>query len=197
MTKKVKSGIIGGVVVATLIIAAIWVSIFRGRIISEAEAKTIAFEHASVEYINVEMLNVYLDKDDFIRTYEIQFYVGNIRYQYDIDARNGNIKDFEVEGMSRNNQNTNNTNNNSNGTENTNNQTNTNQQVNLTEADAKKLALDRVPGAIESDIWLRRDYEDGRVVYEGTIIYDRMEYDFEIDANNGTFYSWEVESVYD
>lgn len=66
----------------------------------------------------------------------------------------------------------------------------------LTEEEAKKLALDRVPGASEKDIRkFKMDREDGRAEYEGEIIYDGMEYEFEIDAESGAFTEWEQEVV--
>ena len=38
-----------------------------------------------------------------------------------------------------------------------------------------------------------RDYENGRLEYEGEIHYNGYEYDFEIDADTGTITKWEVE----
>lgn len=67
------------------------------------------------------------------------------------------------------------------------------QTVLLTEEDAMTLALSKVPGAAESDVRIHRDYDDGRTIYEGSIIYDNIEYDFEIDANSGKIVEWEEE----
>ena len=68
----------------------------------------------------------------------------------------------------------------------------------LSEADAKKIALEQVPGAKESDIReFEVDYDDGRLEYEGSILYDELEYEFEIDGYSGAIRSWEVESIYD
>ncbi len=73
----------------------------------------------------------------------------------------------------------------------------TNQGI-LSEADAKKVALEKVPGAQESDIrgW-KLDRDDGRQEYEGSIFFEKMEYEFEIDATTGEIISWEAESIYD
>lgn len=55
-------------------------------------------------------------------------------------------------------------------------------------------ALARVPGAtVANVIEFNRDYENGRLEYEGEIHYNGYEYDFEIDADTGTFTKWEVE----
>ena len=62
---------------------------------------------------------------------------------------------------------------------------------------ARQTALARVPGATESHIRIHTDYDDGRTVYEGKIIYNSMEYDFEIDAATGNIIDWDAESIYD
>ena len=55
-------------------------------------------------------------------------------------------------------------------------------------------ALARVPGAtVANVIEFNRDYENSRLEYEGEIHYNGYEYDFEIDADTGTFTKWEVE----
>jgi uncharacterized membrane protein YkoI len=87
----------------------------------------------------------------------------------------------------------------------------------LTEAQAKDLALARIPGGalIEAgaehneprgaldivstqegavSIQLHLDYDDGRYVYEGEIIRGQDEYDFELDAVTGRFIEWEHDS---
>ena len=35
--------------------------------------------------------------------------------------------------------------------------------------------------------------DDGRQIYEGEIYYNRMEYEFEIDASTGTIIEWSAE----
>lgn len=67
------------------------------------------------------------------------------------------------------------------------------QQVALSQEEAIAMALERVPGASEQDIRIELDYDDGQYKYEGDIIYDQKEYEFEIDANSGTFLEWSEE----
>ena len=68
----------------------------------------------------------------------------------------------------------------------------------ISEAEAKKIALAQVPGAKESDIrGFEVDYDDGRLEYEGSIYFNEMEYEFEIDGFSGAIRSWHVESIYD
>ena len=60
--------------------------------------------------------------------------------------------------------------------------------------EAVQSALARVPGATVVNVTeFNRDYENGRLEYEGEIHYNGYEYDFEIDADTGTFTKWEVE----
>lgn len=70
--------------------------------------------------------------------------------------------------------------------------------VSISESTAKQTALNRVPGASASNIYkFKLDFDDGRWEYEGTIIYNQMEYEFTIDANTGSIVEWDVESIYD
>lgn len=60
--------------------------------------------------------------------------------------------------------------------------------------EAVQSALARVPGATMTNVTeFNRDYDRGRLEYEGEIHYNGYEYDFEIDADTGTFTKWEVE----
>ena len=73
-----------------------------------------------------------------------------------------------------------------------------NSSTEISDAEAKKIALAQVPGAKESDIReFEVDYDDGRLEYEGSIYYGEMEYEFEIDGYSGAIRSWEAESIYD
>ena len=59
--------------------------------------------------------------------------------------------------------------------------------------EAVQSALARVPGATVTNVTeFNRDYENGRLEYEGEIHYNGYEYDFEIDADTGIFTKWEV-----
>lgn len=60
--------------------------------------------------------------------------------------------------------------------------------------EAVQSALARVPGATIANVTeFNRDYDRGRLEYEGEIHYNGYEYDFEIDADTGTFTKWKVE----
>ena len=57
--------------------------------ISADRAKQIALSHAGVS--GASFTKVKLDTDDGVRVYEIEFKVGNVEYEYDIDASSGAI----------------------------------------------------------------------------------------------------------
>lgn len=145
-------------------------------------AKEIALSHAGLAEANVTFVTAKLDTEDGKQEYEIEFYSGNTEYDYDIDASTGEILsyDYDAENYSA-----------SGSTQSGDNSTY------IGEEKAKSIALEKVSGATESDIRLYLDYEDGMAVYEGSIVFDSMEYEFEIDATTGTIVDWNVESVLD
>ena len=65
--------------------------------------------------------------------------------------------------------------------------------VAVTLEEAQNIALERVPGASAQNISIELDEDDGWYIYEGDIVYDGMEYEFEIDANTGNILKWEEE----
>lgn len=152
--------------------------------IGEEKAKQIALEHAGVKESDAIFVHVKLDYDDGIAEYEVEFYVANEEYDYDIDASTGAIRsfDYELENYPA-----------------ANNipDKDSNDSGLISEADAKAIALAKVSGASESNIRIKLDHDDGKTVYEGKIIHEEIEYEFEIDAATGNFLEWDAESVYD
>lgn len=147
-------------------------------IISEEEARSIALTDAQVEAEAVTNIRIKFTVDDGRQVYDVEFYVTNQEYDYEIDAVTGEIteKDMEIENDFGS-------------------QATSDASVSIEEA--KKIALDKVPGATEKDIHIGLDYEDGKSLYEGTIFYEQIEYGFEIDAQDGKIWSWEAESIWD
>ena len=145
--------------------------------ISEEEAKQIALKDAGVKESDVSGMRTHPQTDDGTKEYEVDFYVGDKEYDYDIDASDGTIrsKDTEIEDDF--------------GTDRT--------DVKVSKDTAIKKVLAKVKGAQESDVRIHLDEDDGRQIYEGSVIYEEMEYDFEIDASTGKILEWEAESVYD
>ncbi|MGX8714286.1 MAG: PepSY domain-containing protein [Lachnospiraceae bacterium] len=64
----------------------------------------------------------------------------------------------------------------------------------LTKDEAIAIVIKRVKGAKPSHIRsIELDHEDGRWQYEGELVYKGIEYEFEIDAQNGNILDWEID----
>jgi len=67
------------------------------NVIGVDSAKSIALNHAGLS--SASFTNAYLDYDDGIRVYDIEFTSGNKEYDYEIDAHTGNILDCDVDRL--------------------------------------------------------------------------------------------------
>ena len=67
----------------------------------------------------------------------------------------------------------------------------------LLEDDAVQIVLEKVPGATKKNVRMKLEQDDGRQIYEGSVIYEETEYEFEIDAADGMILEWEENSIYD
>lgn len=144
--------------------------------VDEETAQKIALEHAGVKATDATITKSKLDYEGRRQVYEIEWYAGGKKYDYEIAVDTGEVLssgyDEKTTGWSDSN------------------------SVTVSEADAKQTALGRVSGATEKDIYeWQFDYDDGRPEYEGKIIYGGTEYEFTIDASSGAVVEWEAETV--
>lgn len=65
--------------------------------IGKAKAKSIALKDAGVSASSATFTKTKLDYEDGIRVYEIEFYTNSAKYEYEINARTGKIRDVDVE----------------------------------------------------------------------------------------------------
>lgn len=140
--------------------------------ITEEEAKAIAFQNAQVAPEAVTAIRVKKDIDDGISVYDVEFYVQNKEYDYEIQAADGAILsvDYEVEEDF---------------------QTGANTAGVISEAEAKQIVLSRLPEATEQNIYIRLDTDDGIQEYEGEVVVNNTKYEFEINAQTGEITNWE------
>ena len=194
---------------AAMILAAIAGSLAGcGRIadIGKDKAADIALEDASLSESDVTRLRISKDTDNGKGIYEVEFTMNTTEYEYEILASNGDIlsADFkELQGSSDPQpqgsndpqpQGSSDPQPQGSGSHDSSNHGAVPQaDVQISSEQASKLALDRVPGATEQDLKIELDYDDGYYKYEGDIIYDQKEYEFEIDANTGDFLEWKEE----
>lgn len=68
-------------------------------IIDVEEAKRIALDHAGLSADAVKHMNAYLEYDDGMEQYEVQFYEGTTEYEYSIDAVNGTVLGYNMESI--------------------------------------------------------------------------------------------------
>ena len=143
--------------------------------VDEAAAQKIALEHAGVKAADATITKSKLDYEDGRQVYDIEWYVGGAKYDYEIATDTGEIisSAYEEKTMGAD-----------------------SKSVTVSEADAKKTALDRVSGATDKNLYeWKLDYEDGHPEYEGKIIYGGTEYEFTIDAATGSVMEWDAEKV--
>lgn len=142
--------------------------------ISREEALNRACVHAGVAAADVTRMEIEFDSEGGIMVYEVEFLVDDMEYEYDIDARTGEVIKFKTEDRSS--------------------------VVSKTqpepsaaasyigEAAAKAAALSHA-GVAESDtkyIHGYLDYDNGRPVhYDVEFVAGNVEYDYEIDLYTG------------
>lgn len=149
--------------------------------LTKKEALKIAREEAGVKAKEIDHSKVDLDYDDGILSYDVEFYVGDKKYDYEIEANTGEIlaKDFEIERDFLKEESSN------------------KEEAKITKKEAKKIALEKVEGASDENIRVKLERDDGKLIYEGKILYDGTEYEFEINAKSGKIIGWESESEWD
>jgi len=155
-----------------------------GEYIGEARAKSIALEHAGISEAQVTFIKAYLDYENGYVVYDVEFYSGSTEYDYEIDAVNGTILEFDrdIEYFSIP----------------ANSSATTDAGQYIGEARAKSIALEHA-GVSESQITFIKaylDYDDGYVVYDVDFYSGETEYDYEIDAVNGTVLEYDREIEY-
>lgn len=71
--------------------------------IGKEKAKNIALKNAGISAKNVKKIEIELDADDGIIVYDIDFIANNIEYEYEINAKTGDIIKKETEKKTNNN----------------------------------------------------------------------------------------------
>lgn len=145
--------------------------------ITADRAKELALTHAGVKAADAVFLKAKLDWDDGRAEYDVEFYVGNTEYDYDIDAITGTVLSFDqdIEGWQP---------------------AASGDSGTITSQQARELAV-----KYASDRGIKNaavvkcelDWDDGRQIYELELRSGQTEYDCEIDAAAGTVLSWKID----
>ncbi|HIQ97392.1 MAG TPA: PepSY domain-containing protein [Candidatus Limivivens merdigallinarum] len=144
---------------------------------SAEEAESLALEYAELTSEDVTQLRSEMDQDDGRTEYEVEFNYGNLECSYELNGETGEVLKFSYEVIDKS-------------------LLSDLPDGPITLEEASELALSQVDNAAESDIRLEEDQDDGRTVYEGKIIFDNVQYEFEIDAASGEITDWSAESVF-
>ncbi len=144
---------------------------------SEIEPLSIALAHAGLTQDQVSRSRIEEDFDDGLHIYEVEFFSADgVEYSYDIKADDGTILSFDQDAEYL--------------------LPPSSQDAGMVSEDqAKQSVIERVPGAAAEDVSVLLKRDDGRMEYEGRLIYDNMLYEFKIDAYSGLIVEWEAENL--
>lgn len=146
-------------------------------IISEEEARSIALTDAQVEAEAVTNIRIKLTVDDGRQVYDVEFYVTNQEYDYEIDAVTGEITEKDMKSKMF--------------------QEPGNFRCSVSIEEAKKncwIKFRVLRKKIYISVWTMRMVSR---YMRGQYFMMQIEYEFEIDAQNGKIWSWEAESIWD
>lgn len=169
--------------------------------IGQEKAKQIAFEKAGVTQSDVQKMEIEMDYEYGVMIYEIEFDANGYEYEYDINATTGEILKNKQEPNDDGwfNQNSSQTGQN-NGQTSSGSQsgqsTQTNQGNYIGQEKAKQIALEHAGVSQDNlrKLEIDLDEEHGVMVYEVEFeTYDRMEYEYNIDALSGAVLKYEKE----
>ena len=152
--------------------------------IGEAKAKSVALSHAGISESSTSYIYAKKDWDDGRWVYDVEFWADGKEYDYEILASNGTILSYDYDAEYQWSGST--------GTG------STSSTADIGEAKAKSVALNHA-GISESDtsyIYAKKDWDDGRSVYDVEFWADGKEYDYEILASDGTILSYDYDAEY-
>lgn len=147
--------------------------------ISVDEAKSAAYAHAGVAESDVVYVETDFDSEHGVMVYEVEFYAGNVEYEYDINAQTGEVVKYA--------------------------QQNTGTSIPsgsvsgdyIGETAAKEAALSHA-GVSEADVcWLKADFDsdDGIYLYELEFAANGVKYDYDVNALTGDIVKFEQEQT--
>ena len=145
--------------------------------ITEAQARQIALKDAGLTEDQVTFVRSQVDYDDGVKEFEVEFYAGNMEYDYDIDAASGAIrsKDQDCEFYAP----------------------TAGQAAGgaVTKEQALETALNHagVSKANASYVQVHKDYDNGMEQFDVKFYVGMTEYSYDIDANTGRIVDYDIE----
>jgi uncharacterized membrane protein YkoI len=159
-----------------------------GQYIGEAQANSIALEHAGVSEDQTAFIGVHLDYGGRRVDYDVDFYAGGAKYEYEVDAVSGDILEFDHEtkrdaGAG------------GGAAEQPPQPAGAGAGAYIGETQAKSIALSSAE-LTESQVRrmkVKLDREHGKTVYEVEFKSGRTEYEYDIDAVSGAILESDIE----
>jgi len=180
--KKISTLSILGILGATVLSGSLMTFAANSSYIGVEKAKAIALKDAKVS--DVTFVKAKLDTEDGVKVYDVEFYKGNVEYDYEIDAITGQIreKDLDIENYTI--------------PQKKNKNKNSNNKAYIGVDKAKKIALKDAGVSDVIFVKVKLDYDDGVRVYDIEFYKDNVEYDYEIDATTGKIREkdWDIEN---
>lgn len=166
--------------------------------ISETEAQNIALEDAGLNQNDVSFTKTNLDRDDGRSQYDIEFIASadNTKYDYEIDAESGAILSVDRETGRSGNTTSNSTQQNNTTQQQQNTTTGPQAAGEITADESKSIALQHA-GLAEADVLyvnVEYDRDDGRTEWSVDFSTQTTEYDYEINAADGSIIKAETEA---
>lgn len=157
------------VIIIVLLVAVLWL-VFRTKI-SKSEALDLVYKYTGLNESSVNYIKI--EKDIFDNKYEVKLNDGNYNYEIEVDAKTGDITDFEKDPIS-------NLNTSGSGEQN-------NSKEYKTKEEVKKIVLNHANINEENAVFTKVDLERelNIMIYEIEFIYNNLEYEYEIDAITG------------
>lgn len=143
------------------------------EILTKKQAEAIAIEDANIKEKDIYGLHTKKENYYGIDIYDVEFFVDQKEYNYNIDVNTGEILAMEYEVDKK-------------------------DYINLMgnpvdEQMAKELVKQQIPGVTDRDINIRREQENDFWQYEVFVEYKGINYEISIDKNTGTFVEWKWE----
>jgi hypothetical protein len=193
--KKISTLSILGILGATVLSGSLMTFAANSSYIGVEKAKAIALKDAKVS--DVTFVKVKLDTDDGVKVYDVEFYKGNVEYDYEIDAITGQIreKDLDIENYTipqkkvapkKDNTQKQSQNQAQNQSQAQNQAQPQNYSGDIGAERAKSIALGDAGVSGVNFTKVQIDYEDGVKVYDVEFHKDNKEYEYEIDAATGS-----------
>lgn len=188
-----KKAIIVTVCMVVVIVTASVLAV-KSTLITKAEAKAVALGDTGLSEAEASALRTRLEFDDGRFQYEVDFYSNGTEYEYLIQAKDGEIIARDIDGDGNSNHDVQNL------PQNTGNQfaadKNSSMQSQENSPDEAKAAALKDAGLSESDVTFKKtelDHSHGTQVYDIEFYTSDTEYDYEIDASNGTVVNKSIE----